>query len=49
MNQGTYAIVFVQDLTKLDHFAKTLANKGFYKDWPEDYLQVLFEGRQDPR
>jgi hypothetical protein len=26
-----------------------LADKGFYKDWPEDYLQVLFEGRQDPR
>jgi hypothetical protein len=49
MNQGTYAIVFVQDMAKLDHFAKTLADKGFYKDWPEDYLQVLFEGRQDPR
>jgi hypothetical protein len=49
MNQGTYAIVFVQDLTKLDHFAKILADKGFYQDWPEDYLQVLFEGRQDPR
>lgn len=49
MNQGTYAIVFVQDLAKLNHFAKILADKGFYKDWPEDYLQVLFEGRQDPR
>jgi hypothetical protein len=49
MNQGTYAIVFVQDMAKLDHFAKILADKGFYKDWPEDYLQVLFEGRQDPR
>lgn len=49
MNQGTHAIVFVQDRDKLDHFAKLLADKGFYKDWPEDYLQVLFEGRQDPR
>ena len=49
MNQGTYAIVFVQDLAKLNHFARILGKKDFYKDWPEEYLTVLFEGRQDPR
>jgi len=49
MNQGTYAIVFVQDLSKLNHFAKLLDKKDFYKDWPEEYLTVLFAGREDPR
>ena len=49
MNQGTYAIVFVQDLTKLNHFAGILGKKDFYKDWPEEYLEVLFSGRIDPR
>ena len=49
MNQGTYAIVFVQDLAKLNHFAQILGKKDFYKDWPEEYLAVLFAGREDPR
>lgn len=49
MNQGKWAIVFVQALPKLDSHARTLADRGFYHGWPEDYLQVLFEGRQDPR
>lgn len=49
MNQGTYAIVFVQDLIKLNHFAQILGKKDFYKDWPEEYLAVLFAGRIDPR
>jgi hypothetical protein len=49
MNQGTYAIVFVQDLDKLNHFARILGKKDFYKDWPEEYLTVLFAGREDPR
>jgi hypothetical protein len=49
MNQGTYAIVFVQDLSKLNHFARILGKKDFYKDWPDEYLDVLFAGRIDPR
>ena len=49
MNQGTYAIVFVQSLDKLNHFAVLLAAKEFYKGWDEEYLTVLFSGRQDPR
>jgi hypothetical protein len=49
MNQGTYAIVFVQDLAKLNESAQQLGSKGFYHSWPEEYLSVLFEGRQDPR
>lgn len=49
MNQGTYAIVFVQDSAKLDHFSKILSKKDFYKGWPEEYLAVLFLGRVDPR
>jgi hypothetical protein len=49
MNQGTYAIIFVQDLAKLNHFAKILGKKDFYLDWPDEYLDVLFAGRIDPR
>lgn len=49
MNQGTYAIVFVQDLAKLNQFARVLGNKGFYNGWDEEYLKVLFAGREDPR
>ena len=49
MNQGQWAIVFVQALTKLDAHARTLADRGFYHGWPEQYLSVLFEGRKDPR
>ena len=49
MNQGKYAIAFVQPLSKLNEFAKIIAAKGYYNNWPEEYLEVLFEGREDPR
>jgi len=49
MNQGSYALVLVQNLTDLNHKAKLMAGKGFYATWPEDYLVELFRHRQDPR
>lgn len=49
MNQGTYAIVFLQDLLKLNDAARQLASKNFYHGWSEEYLQTLFNNRQDPR
>lgn len=49
MNQGTYAIAFVQPLDKLNHFAQQIAAKGYYDKWPESYLQDLFQWREDPR
>lgn len=49
MNQGTYALALVQSLSDLDAKAKMMATKGFYDTWPEDYLQALFQHRQDPR
>jgi hypothetical protein len=49
MNQGTYAIVFVQSLSKVNHFARLLANRGYYDSWPEQYLTDLFAHREDPR
>jgi hypothetical protein len=49
MNQGTYALVFLQSKSKLNEAAQQLSEKGYYKDWPEDYLQGLFSHRQDPR
>ena len=49
MNQGQYALVLVQCLSDLNVKAKQMASKGFYHDWPEEYLQGLFHHRQDPR
>ena len=49
MNQGTYALALVQNLTDLNEKARLIARKGFYDTWPEDYLQELFNHRQDPR
>ena len=49
MNQGTYALALVQSLSDLNAKAKVMANKGFYHNWPEEYLQGLFQHRQDPR
>lgn len=49
MNQGTYALALVQGLSDLNTKAGLIARKGFYQAWPEEYLQQLFEHRQDPR
>ena len=49
MNQGTYALALVQSLSDLDAKARTMASKGFYDSWPEDYLATLFQHRKDPR
>jgi hypothetical protein len=49
MNQGTYALALVQSLSDLDEKAQLVARKGFYDTWPEEYLQVLFKHRKDPR
>ena len=49
MNQGKYALVLVQSLSKLNTAAKQMGIKGFYHAWPEEYLTELFENRVDPR
>jgi hypothetical protein len=49
MNQGTYAMAMCQSVSDLNIRAKHMASKGFYNTWPEDYLQELFQHRQDPR
>jgi len=49
MNQGTYALAMVQSLSKLNTAAAQMGKKGFYHAWPEEYLQVLFRHRVDPR
>ena len=49
MNQGTYALALIQSLSDLNAKAGQMAAKGFYHDWPEEYLQGLFQHRQDPR
>ena len=37
------------DQFKLNQFARQIAAKDYYKDWPEDYLGDLFQFREDPR
>jgi hypothetical protein len=49
MNQGTYALILIQNLTDLNAKARQIALKGFYHNWPEQYLEALFKHRQDPR
>jgi len=49
MNQGQYALVLVQSLSKLNVAAKQMGTKGFYHNWPEEYLTGLFKHRVDPR
>lgn len=49
MNQGTYALALIQSLSDLNEKARQVAAKGFYHGWPEEYLQGLFQHRQDPR
>lgn len=49
MNQGTYALALVQSLSDLNAKARLVAKKGFYDTWPEEYLQALFQHREDPR
>jgi hypothetical protein len=49
MNQGTYTLALVQSLSDLNAKAKTMAEKGFYNSWPEEYLEQLFQHRTDPR
>jgi hypothetical protein len=49
MNQGTYAIAMCQNVSDLNAKARHMASKGFYNSWPEEYLQALFQHREDPR
>ena len=48
-NFGSCALMILQLREKLDVAAQTLAAKGYYEGWPEEYLDQLFLGRQDPR
>ena len=49
MNHGKYALALVQSLSDLNKKAKLVGANGFYDTWPEDYLQALFQHREDPR
>jgi len=49
INQGKYAFALVQSLSDLNAKAQQMSGKGFYHNWPEEYLTGLFQHRQDPR
>ena len=48
-NMGKYALVLIQDKTKLNDHARMLAHRGYYDGWDEEYLQEIFAHRKDPR
>lgn len=48
-NMGKYALVLLQDKTKLNEHARMLAHRGYYDGWDEEYLQEVFAHRRDPR
>ena len=48
-NMGKYALVLLQDKTKLNEHARMLAHRGYYDGWDEEYLQEIFAHRKDPR
>lgn len=49
MNQGTWALLLLQHTDKLEEAAEQLAARGYYRDWPEHYLESVFLNRRDPR
>ena len=49
MNHGKYALALVQSLSDLNKKAKLVGANGFYDTWSEEYLQALFQHREDPR
>ena len=48
-NQGHYALSVVAEVAGLNSGAAALHERGYYQGWPEEYLELLFEDRQDPR
>lgn len=48
-NQGKYVLILIQNLTDLNQKAKKVAKSGFYNNWPEEYLNDIFQHREDPR
>lgn len=49
MNFGAAALAIIQERKKLDTAAEILYNKGYYKNWTEEYFNQVFAGRLDPR
>lgn len=49
MNQGHYAMAMCQSLSELNNRSAHMHKQGFYHNWPADYLDQLFQYRQDPR
>ena len=41
LNNGTYALILVQNRHKLEQARRVLDAKGYYDNWPEDYLDEV--------
>jgi len=43
LNNGTYALLLVQERKKLEDARKILKSKGYYDNWSKEYLQEVFD------
>lgn len=49
MNQGQWALAFLQRKDELEKHARDLVPRNYYHGWDDDYLVDLFDQREDPR
>jgi hypothetical protein len=49
MNQGQWALAFLQHKADLEQHARDLVHRNYYHGWDENYLVDLFDQREDPR
>jgi len=42
-NQGDYALILIQEASKLDKARKILAKQNYYKSWPQQYYEDVVD------
>ncbi len=45
MNQGTWALVLIQSLSKINHASNILEKQGYYKNWPQQAIDDVVRWR----
>jgi hypothetical protein len=43
LNQGEYALLLIQDRSKLQEARKNLKKMGYYNNWPEEYYKDVVD------
>lgn len=45
LNQGTWVLVLIQSLTKINHASSILEKQGYYKNWPKEAIDDVVSWR----